>query len=656
VQSADPRGQITLRTEQGTVRLQTQPLTQAQQAALQSGAPVRLEVRNAAVQPAVLRLLIPQSAAPPTAQSTAQATAQPAVSTGASAPAPTVPLAVGRIVTATVVPGDAVARAPAPAPAPGQTSAQPPGASATVPPPGAPPQGTASAPAGQPAAPGSGAPSSGVPGTTAGAGAASGAAQPGTGSGTPTSSGAPASGPSPAASGTGAPGAGPPPPTAPQNLLGQRAAAAYGRFSVTTAAGSAPTGAATTPAQVGPGQTQPGLTQPGLAQPGLTPPGLSQPGRAGVAGAPQAPGQNAPGQNIPSSGAHASGSQNPAGAGQAGAGQAVAGQATAGQGGRVLVNGAVLTVRVAAIGGEAARAPLAATGLVQDGGGQATVQRISGTIAGVTSAQRPILQTPVGFLALETRADAQLGTRVGLEVLASGTRAANERPAPLSVLAREWPALDETLRVLEQAGGAANAAQAAQNAVARPGPQLTAALLFLMTALRGGDPRALIRSEGMRMLESAGRGGLLGTLTEDVQTLSRATEPSDTGWRAFLIPFGEDESRRQVRFLVRDRDRGNPDGEHKDDGTQFMVDLDLTRIGPFRLDGVARSNLLDLMVRTETALPGQVRRDIQALFDNTLDRTGIVGHLRFRASPVMPPLPIKELAAGVAGDNTTVTV
>jgi hypothetical protein len=321
-------------------------------------------------------------------------------------------------------------------------------------------------------------------------------------------------------------------------------------------------------------------------------------------------------------------------------------------------------VRIAALGAEvgrldlSGRAPLSPTGLTSTTASGTPV--IQGSVVGVTGSGSPVVQTPFGYLALDAKADAAIGSRVALDVL--GTRgmvgATTDRAAPLSVLAREWPAFDEMLRVMEAVGGPEMANQAAQNAVARPGPQLTAAILFLMTALRGGDPRAMIRSETARLLESSGRGGLLGALNDDVQTLTRATEPSENGWRAFLIPFGDDEARRQMRILVREEDR-KQDGDDKGGGpkgTAFLVDLDLTRLGPFRLDGYARKDLIDLMVRTTKSLPSGARGDIQALFQTTLERTGITGHLRFRSVPVLPPLPIADLDAAQTGDTTTVTV
>ncbi|HEY9567250.1 MAG TPA: hypothetical protein VIR38_04120, partial [Thalassobaculum sp.] len=178
---------------------------------------------------------------------------------------------------------------------------------------------------------------------------------------------------------------------------------------------------------------------------------------------------------------------------------------------------------------------------------------------------------------------------------------------------------------------------------------------FFMAALRGGDVRNWLGRQAVQTLESSARGGgLTKALADDFQTLQRAAEPSETGWRSFLIPIAWDE-RRPIRLLTRRERRDGRDGRGGNPGTAFLVDLDLTNIGPFRLDGLIRNALLDLLIRTTTPLPGVMRRDIKALMDGTLERTGIIGRLSFRASPVMPPLPV-DLDAGATGDTTTITV
>ncbi|GHD60845.1 hypothetical protein GCM10017083_47330 [Thalassobaculum fulvum] len=602
VRQAAADGRVTVRTAQGDVRLE---LSRAQVAQLlKPGTPVTVEIRNPGTQPPIVQLTVRGAPTAGTGGVPTQAATQPAVTTGTTAPAPTVPLAVGRIVQATVVPGPAAQSAASAVAAQSSRASVPP-----APPPGTPTPGT---------------PTPTTPG------------------------GAPAPTPAPSA----AVPAAPPPPGAP----------------VVANPGSASTG--TTPTGAPPTGTAPSGTPPAATGSPAAPTVQSGPPTAGSSPAPPAvPTATTPAGSAPASGsspraALAQPATGPAAAASAAATNAVtnAPQATPATaaataqaaGGTALPNGAVLTVRVAAIGQAEARpegAARAVTGLVQTAAG--TPGRIAGQIAGLTAAGRPVVESPVGNLALDARADLRLGTRIALDVLASRTAGTPERAAPLSVLAREWPALEATLRVLEEQLGPAGARQAIE-AMPRPGPQMTATLLFFMTALRVGDVRAWLGRTAAQALERAGQGRLLDSLSDDFRTLQRAADPSEAGWRSYLIPVAWDE-RRPIRLLTRRERRDGRDGRSGKPGTAFLVDLDLTNLGPFRLDGLIRNELLDLLIRTTRPLPTVMRRDIKALFDGTLERTGIVGRLSFKASPVMPPLPV-DLDAPAAGGTTELTV
>ena len=543
-------GSITLRTAQGDIRAD---LARSQVAELlRNGGRVSVELRNpTSAPPQLVITLRPGSVA------------QPAVATGASAPAPTVPLTVGRILQAVTVPGPA---APTSVQAPSPSQAAP---SGTTPPlAGGPTQG-----AGQP--------------TTLPAG------QP------------------PAASPASTPGQVSAPPPVGQTPVGSPSTQAAALTAPTPNALAVQSAYRNALGLTGRADQAPSMQNTATSPPAGAPAGASS--GAGLAAA-----------TVPS----------PAGSSQ-------------------LPVGAVVTVRVLATGEDAARFVGARSDtLATPTGGSGSSTVLAGTVSGVTQSGRPVVATPFGHLAINATSDLRIGDRVALDVLASrvGEMPTAERPAPLSVLAREWPALEGAMRVLQEALGPQAATQMTQ-AMVRPSPQMTAAMLFFMNALKVGDMRSWFGNEASRALETAGRGGLLSALAEDFQTLQRAAEPGDNGWRAFLVPVVGDE-KRPIRVLTRGRRRGE-DGKDGagDDGTAFLVDLELSQLGPFRLDGLVRNDLVDLWIRTTKPLPSLVRHDIKALFDGTLDRTGIQGRLAFKATPVLPPLPVADLQTGAAGDT-----
>lgn len=592
--SRNSDGSVTIRTAQGDIRAD---LARAQVAELlRAGTRVTVELRNPSANPPQLVVTVRGGTA-----------LQPAVSTGASAPAPTVPLMVGRILQAVAVPGVAS------------------GAPAT----GAPAQGGAAAAQAAPPVPGA-APATGNPAPAPAASRSAGqapTAQAAVPQGTPQQA---------PAGGTGGPAPAP-----------------------TASAPGTPTPTATNPAASTPAPPTPATGQ-ATPQQIPTPSALAVQSAyrnaLGLTGrAPQAP----PLPNVGTAPAVAAGqtASAPPATGQAAGGGLAAATAPSPGAGPQLPVGAVVTVRVLATGEEVARFVGArqTTAPVPGAAGQGQIPGASvlaGTVTGVTQSGRPVVATPFGHLAINATSDLRIGDRIALDVLASrvGDTPTAERPAPLSVLAREWPALDGAVRALQEALGPQAAAQITQ-AMVRPSPQMTAAMMFFMAALKAGDMRSWFGNDASRALENAGRGGLLSTLAEDFQTLQRAAEPSESGWRAFLIPLVGDE-KRPIRVLTRGRRgrKGGKDGGNAD-GTSFLVDLELSRLGPFRLDGLVRDDLVDLWIRTTKPLPPMIRHDIKALFDGALDRTGIQGRLAFKATPVLPPLPVADLQAGAAGDT-----
>lgn len=132
-----------------------------------------------------------------------------------------------------------------------------------------------------------------------------------------------------------------------------------------------------------------------------------------------------------------------------------------------------------------------------------------------------------------------------------------------------------------------------------------------------------------------------------MQTQQRASEPTESGWRGFFIPVRDGEEWRRIRFFIhRDPDGDQDDCQERegDPGTHFLIDMTLSNLGEFRIDGLVKSNLVNLIIRTIDPLPDQMRSEIYELFERTLARTGLEGGLTFRAQPTMPPLPLSDLA------------
>ncbi|WP_193179911.1 hypothetical protein [Nisaea sediminum] len=284
---------------------------------------------------------------------------------------------------------------------------------------------------------------------------------------------------------------------------------------------------------------------------------------------------------------------------------------------------------------------------------------ISGTIVATGGNGQAIVNSSVGLLDIAARAESsQLQSEIRMEMLSraaaeSAGRSGTAQQTPLSVLSREWPALEESLRALEIAAPQGAAQLAAT--IARPGPQLTASMLFFLAAVRGGSLGSWIGRDANQGLESI-NSRLLSALGGDFQSLNRASEggPESSGWRAFFMPMQNNDMLEQLRLFIlpapfqpRD-DRKKRDGEEseesaQDSETRFIVDLALSGLGPFQIDGSVAKKSLSLLIRTRHALPSQMRADIIDIFETTAARTGMEGAVSFKVQKEFPPLPLAEL-------------
>ncbi|MCC7045684.1 MAG: hypothetical protein IT562_03140 [Alphaproteobacteria bacterium] len=314
--------------------------------------------------------------------------------------------------------------------------------------------------------------------------------------------------------------------------------------------------------------------------------------------------------------------------------------------------GAAFDARVLAIGGGEAAANIGQMSINAEGHPVVTATVVGRSAGGllVVNAGFGLLTIPAGDLPVGQRIQLELLGRPGLATIAGaaarpgGTPLAGDEPAAAGdavTLARDWENLRRAIDGLAASDPAA--AQAALGrAVAQPGPRLAAGLLFLVAALRGGDVGMLLGERAARALERTGRGAVLGRLGEELGVLNRlATQPTGD-WRAFFLPVQHPEGPiTPVRLFF--RQQRNRKGQ-LEPTTRFVVETELTRLGPLQIDGLARAQRVDLVLRTREALPEDARRDIDAIVQSAAAEGRFAGSVAFQAGGRFPIDPLDEIA------------
>ncbi|MCF8481365.1 MAG: hypothetical protein K9H25_13100 [Rhodospirillum sp.] len=315
--------------------------------------------------------------------------------------------------------------------------------------------------------------------------------------------------------------------------------------------------------------------------------------------------------------------------------------------------------------------PVGGARMVPNGTLRALVGRIvPGTVLSSGGGAQPVIDTDIGQLALRARLDARPGDLVQLQIMGrpasgfgastgtpplapppmAGAGQAGQGPLPLTG-GTGWPTLSESLRVMAttEGGGANNPLLAV---MPKPGPFLAAAVTTFVGALRGGgDTEKWPGGPAMRGLEQTGgkKGAELAKrLGSDMRDMaSRSTEGSGE-WRSYTVPFLGGADIDPIRVILRRQGGDGEDGEdggkgRGEQGQRFLVEVDLSRLGPLQFDGLykKKGRALDMMVRARDPLPPPIRHDIHVLYNAALVTMGLAGRLQFdfTGAFVRPPVP-----------------
>ncbi|NYZ15220.1 hypothetical protein HL658_21990 [Azospirillum sp. RWY-5-1] len=361
-------------------------------------------------------------------------------------------------------------------------------------------------------------------------------------------------------------------------------------------------------------------------------PGPSTPSPATAAGAPSPAMPTGTGGGTPSAPAQ------PAGPTPAMPGPAATGPTTPQPSAPALAQGATVALRILSVtppGSPDTPAPAAAS--VPTGAGGDRV--VSGTIAGVTNQGQPILATEDGMLALNTRASAPPGTRITAALAGPGAppvpAAATPPPADPLALAtggRDWPALRQVLASL---GGLdrALAQSLVGSLLPQPNRKLGAALAFFLSAARGGDARGWLGAEATDALQRSGQGALLERLDREFREASQAPETAAGEWRPVAMPMLDTTGLHPIRICVRPVGEEEPEdgADRRDRGNRFLIDVELSRLGPMQLDGLVRENRFDLILRSHAALTPELRQELTRVFADSVAAVGFAGGLSFQS-------------------------
>ncbi len=193
-----------------------------------------------------------------------------------------------------------------------------------------------------------------------------------------------------------------------------------------------------------------------------------------------------------------------------------------------------------------------------------------------------------------------------------------------------WPILDEVLETLSQTDPSLFVRMRAAIPNTSNPVKLSTALLFFIAATGIGDVRAWLGDKIMDTLLRAGRSDLLNQLTTDFSAISRrAFEQTPDGWRPYMVPIFLGEELHRLQFFTRQQYHEDQENKGRVKQTRFLVNIDQTRLGDIQLDGLLQAQRLDMVLRSENEVSGEIKDGIRQHYQSALEETKLSGAIMF---------------------------
>lgn len=256
------------------------------------------------------------------------------------------------------------------------------------------------------------------------------------------------------------------------------------------------------------------------------------------------------------------------------------------------------------------------------------------------------LHSPLGALRLLSPNPLPPGTQVHFEIEYHQPPTALPSSFPGTALpAKSSAVLEELQQLLLPTAAPATSMEApapfAAHLIPRPGKEMTTELVFLMSALKGGDIRKWLGEDHIRRLESKDAELLKQVSAEFSAMRTRIGDeaaPATTRWTMYQLPIATQAGLAEpIRFYHREQGEREANREEKksESGQHFIVDIQFTRLGRLQLDGFVKKEKgakqrFDLIIRSEHQLEAGMKQGIREIFEHSGELTGYEGAVSFQ--------------------------
>ena len=270
-------------------------------------------------------------------------------------------------------------------------------------------------------------------------------------------------------------------------------------------------------------------------------------------------------------------------------------------------------------------------------------QLITGVVTMTTAQGHSIVQTHSGPISLATPNFLPPGTTISFLITTGLNSISREKLSGMADRNSEfimgtnrWPKLDDALRTLSESHPTLGQ-QVINSILPKAGTGLAANIILLVSAIRHGDIKAWLGDAPVRALQRI-KPELMSRLRDDFSQINLLSDDNISNtWRSYPIPFLNGQEIEQIWLYIKCKSESDKDSETPDQGTRFILDLDLTYIGRLQLDGLVQSTQkqFDLILRTDNPIHQMLQNGIRDIFQKAIEQTGHIGGLTFQSEPAI---------------------
>ncbi|MCI5049455.1 MAG: hypothetical protein MRY32_03905, partial [Rickettsiales bacterium] len=265
---------------------------------------------------------------------------------------------------------------------------------------------------------------------------------------------------------------------------------------------------------------------------------------------------------------------------------------------------------------------------------------ITATVIGTEPNGETIVRTPIGTIRLATSTPPAINSVFQLELVVTPQMLKHDVPVSnttvsmnqltVTDLMKHWESLKDLQQVITQ-----NPAFAAELTQRIPNTKsaMINSTLFFMSALQSGDLRRWLGNSNQQLIDDKAP-ALLKKLGLEINTIRMANDLPDQPWTMMSIPLIHEEEMHQWRLYLRHDEQAK---NHDESGHRFVIDVEMSQLGPIQLDGLTRYKdkqlQFDLIVRSTEPLDATIKQEIRQIFADTAEITKYKGDIKFQHSP-----------------------